>query len=179
MSLSFKFLFLFAILAGTFSQYCKNSPLDPDNCDYYSECLEAKFHCGPTGYPLGYGGKYCKKFLSFYNDFTSEGQAWISKTLLCLKQALIPVYDDSSKTCPQIYNFAFDSHPQCYYNSGFCSLFGNPRIGFDTIKALLKVFEIRDMIALSSFKQILIVAGMCGGSVLQVIMKFIKDILIG
>ena len=31
----------------------------PEDCSFYTDCLEAKFDCGPDGYPIGYGDKYC------------------------------------------------------------------------------------------------------------------------
>lgn len=30
-------------------------------CDFY-DCFEQRFPCGSSGYALGYGGKYCRKF---------------------------------------------------------------------------------------------------------------------
>jgi len=173
-----KLFLLLTLLVAALTQDCKNLPFAPKNCDYYTQCLEPKFKCGPTGYPIGYGNKYCNKFLEFFNDFTPEGQEWIGKTLLCLKNALIPVYESTkSITCSEIYNIAFDSHPTCYTDSGFCNLFADPRIGFTTIKGLLKVLEVKDMASIPSFKQVIITAGKCGKSVLDAVWKFIKDII--
>ena len=175
-----KLLLLFSLLVSSLTQDCKHLPFTPKNCDFYTQCLEPKFNCGANGYPLGYGNKYCNKFLTFFEEFSPEGQAWIEKTLLCLKKALVPVFEDESReTCSQVYNIAFDSHPKCYEQSGFCTLFANPKVGFQTIKALLKVFEIKDMASMSSFKQIMVTSGLCGKSVLDAVWKFIKDILFG
>lgn len=27
----------------------------PNTCNFYSDCLESRFHCGSSGYPIGYG----------------------------------------------------------------------------------------------------------------------------
>jgi Phosphomannose isomerase type I len=39
---------------------CSDSPYG--QCSFYAYCLEARYHCGPNGYPIGYGLKYCEKF---------------------------------------------------------------------------------------------------------------------
>ena len=149
------------------------------NCNFYSECLEEKFQCGPTGYPIGYGGKYCSKFVAHLDKFPQEAQVWIDKTLICLKKFLVPTFNEGVSTCRQVYNIAFNSHPKCYVDSGFCGLFPNPLIRIPTIIALLGVFEIKDMSNLSAFKQILQTAMMCGGETLKWIMEAIKHIFGG
>ena len=40
------------------------------NCDFYTECVEAKFQCGAEGYPIGYGDKYCRRFEDNLDCFT-------------------------------------------------------------------------------------------------------------
>ena len=32
------------------------------NCAFYSDCVEKRVPCGPNGYALGYGKKYCVRF---------------------------------------------------------------------------------------------------------------------
>ena len=42
------------------------------NCDFYTQCVEARFKCGPDGYPLAYGDKYCRRFTKNSNCFTPD-----------------------------------------------------------------------------------------------------------
>lgn len=42
------------------------------NCDFYSQCVEKRVPCGPDGYALGYGGKYCIKFGQDIDCFNDE-----------------------------------------------------------------------------------------------------------
>ncbi|OCK80568.1 hypothetical protein K432DRAFT_404586 [Lepidopterella palustris CBS 459.81] len=95
----------------------------PNSCTFYSDCLEAQVHCGPSGYPLGYGLKYCTLFTAAKNKFSSAGQIWLTKTRLCLQCALVP-YATGTKatTCPALKKTAFGTHPTCYVDSGVCTL---------------------------------------------------------
>jgi hypothetical protein len=90
------------------------------NCDFYS-CLDAEHNCGPDGYPLGYGLKYCQAFIDDAYKFSSEGQIWLANVRPCLQQALVP--DDNCQTsCSQIESDAFGSHAACYVDNGLCEL---------------------------------------------------------
>ncbi|CAG8660009.1 12110_t:CDS:2, partial [Ambispora gerdemannii] len=98
-----------------------NNPV-PNSCSFYTNCLENKFHCGPTGYPINYGDKNCKKFISAMNRFSSAGKKWLTDTMLCLQKTLVPSYNNGKTTCSQISNTAFNSHMTCYIDSGVCFL---------------------------------------------------------
>ena len=37
-----------------------------------------------------------------------------------LKYNFIDTHDDKELDCDQIYQFAFETHPKCYVESGFC-----------------------------------------------------------
>ena len=39
------------------------------DCSFYTECVEAKYNCGPDGYPEAYGYKYCSRFLEERHRF--------------------------------------------------------------------------------------------------------------
>ena len=42
------------------------------NCNFYYQCLEQWTRsCGNSGYALGYGGKYCRRFYDTSYLFTS------------------------------------------------------------------------------------------------------------
>ena len=48
---------------------CQQLANDVEGCDFYTKCLEATSPCGPSGYALGYGNKYCVKFGEVSNLF--------------------------------------------------------------------------------------------------------------
>lgn len=88
----------------------------PDNCSYYSACLERQQPCGENGYALGYGEKYCNAFAN-NAGFSPAGVAWVNGTMLCLQRHLAaePV---QSMSCSAITDDAFASHPDCYTQPG-------------------------------------------------------------
>ncbi|KAF2796013.1 hypothetical protein K505DRAFT_348244 [Melanomma pulvis-pyrius CBS 109.77] len=94
-----------------------------NTCTFYPNCLEKRVKCGASGYPIGYGLKYCKKFTDARPKFTKKGKAWITKTMLCLQRNLVPYATGAkSLTCPKLKEFAFGTHPGCYVSSGVCAL---------------------------------------------------------
>ena len=118
---------------GTVNEGCRCSPgtamtlnLPPRcyspsgvDCMWYRDCLEVRYPCeGNNGaYAIEYGEKFCKLYSDNYNDFSSESQAWIDAVRKCLQVALVPTLRPwMNKTCTDIRNDAFDSHPNCYIN---------------------------------------------------------------
>ncbi|KJZ77118.1 hypothetical protein HIM_03439 [Hirsutella minnesotensis 3608] len=99
---------------------CQNPP--PHSCDFYEHCAEGTVHCGPRGYPLRYGAKNCRRFVSRIGSFSTKGQTWIWNTMSCLQRALIRPIEGSETTCDSIQKIAFKSHPVCYLDNGFCEL---------------------------------------------------------
>ncbi|KAJ7212452.1 hypothetical protein C8J57DRAFT_1141464 [Mycena rebaudengoi] len=96
-----------------------------DDCTFYTECLEAKYNCGTEGYPISYGFHFCTKFAESRSKLSSEGQAWISNTMLCLQNALVPEATGApgaEATCEDLKTKAFATHAGCYVDSGLCSL---------------------------------------------------------
>ncbi|KDR81155.1 hypothetical protein GALMADRAFT_241715 [Galerina marginata CBS 339.88] len=101
-------------------------------CGFYRDCLEARFHCGPEGYPLGYGEKYCEKFSNARDTLSSAGQVWMLDTMQCLQRALVPEVTSEltqdltalsdQQACDALKEKAFSSHPGCYVDSGVCTL---------------------------------------------------------
>ena len=127
---------LLSLISFSYQSADCNQLVQNPTCDFYEKCIESKSFCGPTGYAMGYGTRYCKKFSKFIHMFPPHGQEWIRKTLICLKKALVPFQEE--KNCKTIFDAAFDSHPQCYYEAGFCELFRNPVYLPKLIKALGK-----------------------------------------
>lgn len=94
-------------------QECYTSLVDSQTCSWYPLCLEEKYECGKTGYPIGYGYKYCNKFGQLKTF--PQARLWIEATLVCLKQRLTPTLaDDKTMSCHELRNTAFATHPLCY-----------------------------------------------------------------
>lgn len=137
--------FVLTLLAVTITASKQQScaPIQKD-CSFY-RCLEGTVPCGPNGYALGYGLKYCTQFLDNFSKFSAKGQLWIISTCYCLQSALVPVANGSVKmTCDEIHSFAFDSHPGCYTQRGnsICNIsFSDWNLVYHVIKDELKSLE--------------------------------------
>jgi hypothetical protein len=99
---------------------CSTCTPSPTTCDFYT-CLESNYSCGPSGYPIGYGYKFCSKFGESYYSFSPKGQVWVNNVRQCLQESLI---DDMScnSSCSKIQSDAFGSHAGCYVRTGVCEL---------------------------------------------------------
>lgn len=94
------------------------------SCDYYlcKEAAEGDSACGEEGYYLGYGFKYCERMsLITRTELSGPGKVWLDGARLCLIEEVERQIDDEH-SCSDIKQIAFDSHPGCYIDSGFCSL---------------------------------------------------------
>ena len=135
------------------------------DCSFYPDCLEATYNCGPTGYPIGYGLKYCTKFVDNYDLYDEAGQAWIQGTLTCLKETLEPLIENTAnQTCDTVKTIAFDSHVNCYVSNGFCDLvynFGHPIQESKFVWALMQTYEVKDFASFIAIKQIAQVMAQC------------------
>ncbi len=171
------FILVSLLTISTFARDCHHLA-ENDNCDFYIKCLEKKFNCGEDGYPIGYGDKYCNRFVHYYNDFPEQGQEWIIKTMRCLKKALLPFLIQKA-TCRDILQIAFDSHPECYFKSGFCQLFTDAEIATQSIYGLLEVYQLKDFMKISSLKQVYETSKLCGKhyseNVQVAIINFLKE----
>ena len=45
--------------------------INAGDCNFY-DCLNTKFQCGPTDYPLAYGKRYCLRFANESSCFTKQ-----------------------------------------------------------------------------------------------------------
>ncbi|CAG8435069.1 6592_t:CDS:2 [Scutellospora calospora] len=111
----------------------------PGSCNFYTDCLEKKFHCGNNGYPLSDGLKYCEKFTENMHLFSSSGKDWVTKTKLCLQESLVQIYENDSSTCSEIKQNALDSHADCYVTSGICIIPPSDWV------SLLKTIDFKDL----------------------------------
>jgi len=108
---------------NTSDTLCSDPPRG--QCQFYRDCLEARYHCGPAGYPLGYGEKYCEKFSQSQDRLSSKGQIWMLDTMECLQRYLVPDATSgevSPSSCDALKEKAFDSHSICYVRDGLCTL---------------------------------------------------------
>lgn len=109
-------------------------------CGFYQFCLENKYRCGQSGYPLGYGEKYCDAFTANRNKFSADrGRAWVDKTMLCLQQRLVPEATVLQSTCSAVKDKAFGVHASCYINGGMCGLYATDWL------LIMKTVDIRDL----------------------------------
>ena len=101
-----------------------------DNCNWYRNCLEVRYPCQhtPDGYAIEYAEKFCKLYSDHLTDFTYNGRRWIDGVRKCLQVSMVPFMRPwVVKTCADIKQEAFNSHPNCYLRPdvgvpGICSL---------------------------------------------------------
>ena len=170
-------IILFLVLAASiYSDICHDTLLQ-ENCEFYTKCIEPINNCGQKGYPLGYGYRYCSKFTQLIDEFPPAGKLWVDWTRQCLKKALVNFTTKSNdpKNCAKLYKSAFDSHPNCYVQAGFCKLLVQSDV-LQSLTALFKVLEFKDLASLSSIKQMVLTAKSCGAEAFAVMTKFIGGI---
>ena len=148
---------------------CADPP--PKTCSFYRNCAEASLECGDSGYPLAYGEKNCNRFSNNLYLFSANGVNWIWGTMSCLQHALVPVLEPCTATCDSLRTAAFDSHPTCYVQNGFCSL-SCP----DILAVLVTVNT--DLLTLDSLKQVLQTSGLCLQQILNTLKGCTGEILV-
>lgn len=128
-------------------------------------CAEQTAQCGPDGYLLGYGTKYAQRF---YRDtrprMTARGQQWIDDVLVCLQGSLRDSID-ASTSCDDLRTIAFDSHPACYVEAGFCTL--SP---WDIAQVVWSI-DLRDWLGKDSARQVVTTALDCGNQYTRSIVR--------
>ncbi len=88
----------------------------------FYQCAEQTLQCGDDGYLIGYGTRYAERFYRYTRAWMSpRGKRWLDDTLVCL-QVKLRERIDASTSCDDVRTIAFDSHPECYVESGFCGL---------------------------------------------------------
>jgi len=137
---------------------CTNPPLD--NCAFYANCLESRYQCGPSGYPLGYGQYYCQKSLDNRDAFDAKGKQWVTNTMHCLQLALVADAVNSTppaSDCEALESEAFATHPGCFTSNGICTL------GVHDWAVLLEILGITTLISnWDVFKASIETAADCG-----------------
>ena len=144
-------------------QHCIDLANNGD-CEFYN-CFENRRNCGPNGYMIGYGGKYCHRFGEHYDNFNAAGKKWIDCTRKCLTKALIQSYQENQPAgyaCSNVTSLAFHTHVDCYHDCGFCHIWNNNKL------ALLSVYQLGDFLAQRALTQVYEVAKIC-----------LKDLIVG
>ena len=153
---------------------CQSTCLDPlyKSCNFYRNCAEGQLGCGNGGYPLAYGEKNCNRFVNNLNYFTANGQDWIFNTMHCLQTAMVPVLKPCTATCSSFETAAFNSHPGCYVDNGFCGL-QCP----DVLAVMMTVNT--DLVSLQSLKQVVQTSGLCIQNLIQTLTGCGGDVVFG
>jgi len=116
-----KYLILgLVMLAPLFSQASRCIP-KTENCTFYA-CEEKYRRCGPDGYPLAFGFRFCRVFLNTEKEYSPPAQGWLRKVRLCLMTTFRDVNKDPQKSCGRIRSDSFKAHIGCYKSTGFCEL---------------------------------------------------------
>jgi hypothetical protein len=142
------------LAASERSQACVDPP--PRDCSFYSACLEASHPCGEDGYALGYGERYCKRFLA-NDDLSPAGKEWRDATMRCLQVRLTRYLSAPRASCDEIIDGAFDDHPACYTQPGssICAL--SP---WDWL-SIVSTIDLGDLVSSRGRRQIAQTAGTC------------------
>lgn len=90
------------------------------NCNYYF-CQEEIHHCGPEGYYIDFGLKYCYKYQEAEKNFSEQGKKFLQDVRLCLQKAAERNAHEGL-LCVEVKPINIWSHPDCYIESGYCNL---------------------------------------------------------
>jgi hypothetical protein len=121
----------------------------------FYRCAEETLACGPDGYLLGYGAKYAERFHRRTRPWmSSRGRVWLDATLVCL-QVTLRDRIDASTSCDDVRTIAYDSHPACYVDSGFC------RLPWSDWFAVLATVDGADWLSRDAQRQVIATAQAC------------------
>jgi hypothetical protein len=95
-----------------------------DSCGFYL-CKEQTHNCGPKGYPIGFGFKFCQIYLHSEKNYSPAAHAWLRRVRVCLMEEFAKTdAENPGRTCGEIKSEGFGSHVGCYVKTGFCELSG-------------------------------------------------------
>lgn len=116
-------IFLFSLCAALFlvamQAQATNCRPTEDSCQFYL-CKEEENPCGTHGYWLGYGYRYCERFLEKKEQFSEATQQWFKSVRYCLQDEARLF--NNHESCQDSYREAMNSHVDCYTEAGFCAL---------------------------------------------------------
>ncbi|XP_062576307.1 uncharacterized protein LOC134238210 [Saccostrea cucullata] len=105
-------------------------PALDNNCQWYSNCLEAHSSCerSDSNYAISYGKAICSIFSDEYNSFSDDGKSWIRSSQKCIEDRMRSVLmPNNTEECRNIRERAFRVHSDCYFqnnNARFCNILG-------------------------------------------------------
>ena len=113
------------------------------NCHYYLD-LEKDRGCwfnenDTSDYLVRYGYKYCSTFENKSKIWNKDKTDWAISTRNCL-QAYVKS-NQKSLTCEKLESKAFDSHPKCYKDAGFCKLGASNQVSIIWTAVDLDIFR--------------------------------------
>ncbi|KAI1693762.1 stanniocalcin family domain-containing protein [Ditylenchus destructor] len=151
------------------TSHMPSSPSGIQRCEKYQE-FENEVHCGESGYPIGYGYRYCRRFYENLDKFTESGKKFVECAAKCLIDRLGKYIDQNFTTCSNLHDYAYDTHPDCYVQCGFCSVITKSA----NIKAFFSVIELKDL----AVRTVLQTGAKCAGVFWDAIKKAAKDIAV-
>lgn len=113
-----------------------------ESCDFYLQ-LESQLKCAiqktnSSEYLSNYGYKYCSRFLKIRNEWPDKLNNWAKSTSLCL-QEMLNNNKERINPCDQLESFAFDTHPICYKQYGYCEF------SDEDLQEILKILDDTDI----------------------------------
>jgi hypothetical protein len=147
----------------------------PGNETLFYDCAEeAADHgngCGETGYFVGYGARYAERFYQQTRPTMSwRGRRWIDEVLVCLQRDLRDAIDETT-SCDDAWELAFDSHPACYVEAGFCTL--SP---LDLLRVVWTI-DLDDWLSADAARQVVHTAASCSYQYALLMSLFFGDLL--
>ncbi|KAJ3325670.1 CCR4-NOT regulatory complex component [Boothiomyces sp. JEL0866] len=159
--------FLFALLPVAQAVNSSCQPIAND-CSFYLNCVEPTYPCGPSGYAIGYGHRFCQAFKDGESQYTPKGQEWLKSVMMCLQQQLVPLVqgDMSFQSCDAMRQYAYGTHPYCYTLPGetICEI--SP---LDWARLLVTIRS--ELLDPATYKQAAAVAVSCGEDYARLVAK--------
>lgn len=103
-------------------------PAFTNNCEWYTNCLEAHSPCEQTEFPyaVSYGKAICSIFFETFNSFSEEGKSWITSSQKCIVDKLkFMIMTRIKLNCKNVRRVAALVHTYCYVHNSkprFCDL---------------------------------------------------------
>jgi len=119
-----KYLFvLFFLISPFFVSAQEECVPNVNSCGFYL-CQEKHHQCGPKGYPIGFGFKFCQIYLNGEKSYSPKAHEWLRKVRICLMEKFNETEKETNgvRTCGAIKSDSFHSHVGCYVKTGFCEL---------------------------------------------------------
>uniref|UniRef100_A0A914M9Y4 Uncharacterized protein n=1 Tax=Meloidogyne incognita TaxID=6306 RepID=A0A914M9Y4_MELIC len=123
-------------------------PKDVEVCNNYLK-FEKTAKCGDSGYPIGYGLKYCNKFYQYYDSFNDFGKNFVKCVGPCLAEKMSENIEKYKGNCNSLRTFAFDSHTPCYLKCNFTKF----NVWFKNANVFAKVIDLKDLFSSETFRQ--------------------------